>query len=690
MRRGTLLLGPGLAGLVVVASCGARTGLDIPLYVDAAVHHEAGADATRTHDATKDVSIDHFADVPGMQDGHALDVAPKCMQPTYCVANDPNYIYKCGERVFQCGSLEQCEERCGDGGAAVEAGADASACQGKCVNPCLDTLGQNTSNGCEFYAAEMDMIPSAVGVCYAVFVVNQWNTGEAAKLAVDLGGTTLDPGQFARIPTGTGQNIVYAPFDPAVGIPQNQVAILFLSRDPVAAMDPMTDDPSRLASCPPGVVPAVVGDSATHGTGFGTAFHIRTNVPVVAYQMLPYGGGRARITGATLLLPTNVWGTNYLAVNAYAAPSALFKEDGIDAAVDGLLRAGPSMVVIAETNDTHVTINPVTDIVAGPGVPPSNAGQPATYTLDQGQYIQFTQELELSGSAIQSDQPVALIAGSTIMDVPVGQVHRADHGEQMIPPVQALGSQYVAVRYRTRSPPVEEIVPWRFIGAVDGTTLTFDPPQPGAPTALNAHQLVELDASGPFVVSSQDANHPFYFAQYMTGGLPFNAGDGDPDYVNVISPTQYLPRYTFFTDPTYPETNLVVVRMLDPQSHQFPNVSLDCAGTLTGWQAVGSSGLYQFTRVDLSTGNFQGVGACNNGVHTIVGSFSGDAGDAGAGTPFFGVTIWGWGNAVTDPNSDDGSDPTDESDPNFTRWVSYAYPAGANITKLNNVVVPTH
>jgi hypothetical protein len=278
------------------------------------------------------------------------------------------------------------------------------------------------------------------------------------------------------------------------------------------------------------------------------------------------------------------------------------------------------------------------------------------------------------------------------MDVPVSQIQRADHGEQMIPPVQALGSQYVGVRYRSRGP-TEEVVPWRLVGAVNGTTLTFDPPQPGAPTNIDAHQLIEFDATGPFVVTSQDANHPFYFAQYMTGGDPFE-GQGDPDYVNVVSPTQYLPRYTFFTDPTYPETNLVIVRVIDAVTGQFPTVTLDCAGVVTGWQPVGTSGLFQFARVDLSTGDFTPVGNCNNGVHTIVGSFpSNDGGDASAGAPFFGVTIWGWGNPITDPNPDDVKNPNDikyEADPSFTRWVSYGYPAGANILKLNNVIVPTN
>ncbi len=35
---------------------------------------------------------------------------------------------------------------------------------------------------------------------------------------------------------------------------------------------------------------------------------------------------------------------------------------------------------------------------------------------------------------------------------------------------------------------------------------------------------------------------------------------GDPEFVNVVLPDQYLAAYTFFTDPTYPETNLVLTR----------------------------------------------------------------------------------------------------------------------------------
>jgi hypothetical protein len=704
MRRSPLLFLPAVAALMVaaaLASCGARTGLDIPFKEDAGQL----VDATHPRDATvhphkgRDAAKDQGIDVPlPPPDGHFLDVnQDACSTPAYCNPDDPNYIYKCGERIYQCGSLlEQCEVRCArDAGVVGEGGAGADAgCQAVCINPCDDTLGQNTSNGCDFYPVEMDLTDEAVGVCYAVFVVNQWKTGVPAKLEVKLGDETFTPAQvqgFTRIPSGTGRNINYAPYDPAAGIPQNEIAILFLSRlvpPPPSMIDGgQAIDPKQLANCPPGVVPALVTDGALHGSGIGTAFHISSNVPVVAYQMLPYGGGSARVTGATLLLPTNVWGTNYLAANAYHWPSDIDGDGGYDAAAFGLQRAGPSLVVVAQADETHVTINPVAPIQRGPGLPPTGAGQPVTYTIDHGQYVQLTQYAELSGSAIQSDKPVAVIGGSTLMDVPITNIQRADHGEQMLPPVQSLGSQYIGVRYRSRIPGADESVPWRIIAAVDGTNLTFDPPQTGAPARMHAQEVAEFDAPGPFVVSSQDASHPFYMAQYMTGGSSLGTmdggyyGDGDPEYVNVISPAQYLPRYTFFTDPTYPETNLVVIRSQDATSHAFPDVSLDCAGKLQGWQPVGTGGLFQYTRIDLSTGNFQGQNGCNNGVHTITGSFPVDA---GAATPMFGVTIWGWGNHDTDTQPDNGAD---ETNPNFTRWVSYAYPAGANILKLNDVVL---
>jgi len=136
-----------LALAVLFVSCGSRTGLLVP-------------DSDATADARSDGPL---------FDGGPLDVQVDCPTPSYCEPGDPGHIYRCGVAVYQCGSLEQCEER--------ESGA-------QCINPCVDTLGNDTSNDCEFYAVEMDTTPQAEGVCYAVFVVNQWKTGDTAKIEV--------------------------------------------------------------------------------------------------------------------------------------------------------------------------------------------------------------------------------------------------------------------------------------------------------------------------------------------------------------------------------------------------------------------------------------------------------------------------------------------------------------------------
>jgi hypothetical protein len=122
--------------------------------------------------------------------------------------------------------------------------------------------------------------------------------------------------------------------------------------------------------------------------------------------------------------------------------------------------------------------------------------------------------------------------------------------------------------------------------------------------------------------------------------------------VNIIPPAQFLSSYVFFTDPTYAETNLVIVRGKATDG-TYHGVTLDCVtGALGGWQPIGASA-YQFTRVDLQHAHAT-VGKCTNGTHTIV-----------SDSPF-GITVWG-----------------------FDTLVSYAYPAGASVHPINGVVVGT-
>src|SRR5207245_18742 len=160
---------------------------------------------------------------------------------------------------------------------------------------------------------------------------------------------------------------------------------------------------------------------------------------------------------------------------------------------------------------------------------------------------------DLAGSAIQSTKPIGMFGGQQCMNI---DSQACDSAHQQIPPVKALGSEYVGVRYRSRIDMQDEPAAWRVVGAVDGTQLTWDPSVPtGAPITLALGQDVRFRSPGPFVVKSQDDKHPFYIASYMTGGFAY-MNRGDPEMVSVIPPAQYLGHYVFFTDPTYPETNL--------------------------------------------------------------------------------------------------------------------------------------
>jgi hypothetical protein len=232
-----------------------------------------------------------------------------------------------------------------------------------------------------------------------------------------------------------------------------------------------------------------------------------------------------------------------------------------------------------------------------------------------------------------------------------------------------MGSEYVVAPYTTRMAATtsDESEKYRIVGAVAGTTLTYDPPVSGAPTALTEGQVVDFETKGGFVVKAQDVQHPFFISQLMTGCMVTGGSRpgcsaaaiskfgscclGDEEYVIVVPPAQFLQKYVFFTDPTYPTTNLVVTR--EKTKSGFQDVTLDCAGAaLTGWKPIGSGGQYEYTNIDLIRANTKN-GQCDNGPHVATSSGP------------FGMTVWG-----------------------LDSFSSYGYPAGGNVAPINSVVLP--
>ncbi|MBI5535697.1 MAG: IgGFc-binding protein [Deltaproteobacteria bacterium] len=589
------------------------------------------------HDAAIDAAQDVDADKMVIIEGGLGDVPTKECRP--CSAD--------GKQVLSCdGTLKKdCPtgQRCG--------------LPGECMAPCDAARANKSTVGCDYHPVAMAAFQQGFGGCFVAFVANTWEA--PVHIQASFGGAPIDLSQYAKVPSGKGQNITYAPYDTAAGLLPDQVAILFLANDPVPHGTWYAAKP-----CP---VPAAIGlDAQVHmsmsvNTGRGTAFHVSTDQPIVAYQMLPYGGGRAQTTGATLLLPTSAWDTNYVAVMGYRSGDSMG------------LPIPPTLALVAR-DDTTVTILPKEPIKDGILVTGGPANVPIEFSMKAGETIELIQNEDLTGSPIAADKPIGVFAGHMGLRVPY-QAESDDHAEQQIPPVKALGSEYPSVSFRDRIDGVAENRLWRIVGVVDGTLLTFDPPIPTAPPQVSLGEVAEFNTDEPFVVTSQDKDHPFMVFTYMSGWSTIGQGSqtqgyGDPDFVRMVPGAQYLDHYVFFTDPTFPETNLVVVRKKGEAG--FADVNLDCAGMLQGWKAIGTSGSYEYTRIDLSRHNFEAQGACDNGRHEM------------SSKEPFGLWVWGWGSPETQPGQ---SQPCEVLQPDSTCKVSYGYPAGQNVVPINEVVV---
>ena len=517
---------------------------------------------------------------------------------------------------------------CGDNPQVVSSCTGNQGCgPNGCIPACDAAAANKSSIGCDYYAIPADGWSNtynsggAAGNCFAAFVNNVWST--SLNVSLVWKGTTINGNDYAYIPQGAGSSITYQKI-PSTGIPPNSMAIVFLN-------DYKAGAGSLKCNCPASVQAAVSTEDMInpHLTSKEHAIEIKTDVPAVVYDIYPYGGATSYISSATLLLPTTAWDTNYVTTtmgssNTYSFPA------GID--------------FIAQQDNTSITLLPTQNITGAGGVASATKGTPVVYTINKGETIHIMQVADangndLTGSIVQSNVPVGVWGEHFCMT-------------QADPP------------------------PFRIVGAVDGTTLTYDPAVSGAPSTINEGQLVEFGAGATaFHVQSQDDKHPFYLAGHRPGydcdaahqqippikalGNDYvaianeasNYGVGGPETVTVVPPAQFLPQYTFFTDPSYGYTEIALTRVM-ASDNTFHDVNLDCLGVVTGWKPVGTSGKYQYVHVDLRNAQAP-VGKCDNGLHTIKSDVP------------FGITVWGYDSAS-----------------------SYAYPAGASVKPINAVVVP--
>ena len=504
-------------------------------------------------------------------------------------------------------------------GDVVETCPTELACGGaRCQEPCAAAAADRSSNGCEFYFQMPRFTQLFAQSCYATFIVN--TSTLPLEVSLDIEGNTLDVSN-AMYRTEPGSADLVKHTGP---IAAGESAILFVAdRDPEL---PRPSEERERVGCPIGVVPAIYLESPLPpGTGVGTAFHLKTNVPAGLTAMYPFGGAASLVPSATLLSPVASWAKENIVVNGWEVGNAGY----------------PATQILASEDDTEVTLIPKVAVAGGNGVQGTPANMPMTYRLDKGQILQFTQIEELTGSIVTSNKPTSVVGGHSCAFIPA-RGGACDILAQQLPAFEQWGSEYVGVGYRPRLGNEHEEVAYRIVAARDGTLLDYDPAiPPGAPTTLAAGEMATFysGTGDAFVVRSQDAEHPIYLAAHMIGGDgPIQGsgagygGMGDPEFVNVVPAGQYLSAYSFYADPTYFETSLVVVRA--KSGGEFKDVWLECAGNLTGFQPVGTRGEYEFVRIDLARdgapGQKFGDKVCQNGLHRMRSE-----------GPFT-ATMWGW------------------------------------------------
>lgn len=537
---------------------------------------------------------------------------------------------------------------------------DQGCSSGQCIAACGAAAASHGSLGCDFWVATPVITDRDNGgqqqPCFALSIANAWPM--PAVVTVAQAGSTYDATKFGYVPE---QNLPPSqwPALGAQGIPVDGVAVLYLS----GAAGVKYVETQAMASCPQAT--ATGASTMPTATGKYGAFHITTSEPVTAYDIYPFGGGESGFPGAELVYPSSAWGTNYVVVASPQGTLQPPRRKFID--------------IVAAQDGTNVTFSPAVPVPGGGGYPQVQQNTSTTFALNAGEYAHWEtapSSSDFSGSIVLADHPVSVAAGEDLFRLQPFDEPGGDVTHVQILPTAAIGHEYAVSPYTTRRADLqEETIHYRVVGLVGGTQLTFDPAVAGAPASLGQGQIVDFKTAGAFLVTSQDANHPFSIAQEMSTGnvnLDTDAGFrtdcatfydanqhlakacGDEEFVPLVPPAQFMGKYVFFTDPTYSTTTLSVVRA--KANGKLEDVTIDCLGTIGGWQNVDSAGQYQYARVDLlravPPGTAADAGACSNGRH--IASSSGP----------FGVIVYG-----------------------LDTYASYGYPAGGNAAVLSGVVV---
>lgn len=303
------------------------------------------------------------------------------------------------------------------------------------------------------------------------------------------------------------------------------------------------------------VVNIPVANTLTANTTQSLGFRIDSTANLSAYLL----NRRSASTDMTFLIDGTRLGTQYVTSGYYSTSIGL-----------------PDQISVQATQDnTTVVFN-----LAG--------GETVTQILNAGQTYLIERPRELTGSIVQSDQPIAVFSGNRCANIPNGNT-ACDHILEQMPSVDALSTtHYVSRTPRTGAD--GDVV--RIIAAADGTEVTID----GLLVAtLNSGEYYEtrVGASGNVITT----NEAVLVAQYLIGQS--QAGQNtDPAMTIVPGADQWLSNYVFAAPSGSADFPTDFISLIVP-TDAISSLLIDGAAETLSFMALGLSG-YSFANFDVS------------------------------------------------------------------------------------------
>ena len=344
--------------------------------------------------------------------------------------------------------------------------------------------------------------------------------------------------------------------DPAV-VPHAVVLSNPSAREALVRVTTMANvvlDPSEITVSPGGVAVYTVPRLDVDGTGISNhSFFMESSWPVVAYQFNPLDNEGVASNDASLLLPSEFLGTEYVAMTWPTTP--------IPDAFGLPPQYGYVTMVATRPGTTTVAITPSATVVAGTGVQELEPGVTHLFRLEHYEVLNLEASGEnifgpledLTGTLITADQPIAVFGGHE--EAVVGNGCCAEHLEQQLFPVNNWGQRYLAVQSESRGGSRDV---WRVVSAFDNTVVETIPPQPEAGSfTLNRGEWFQIQSGASFEIRS---SQPVMVGQYLESMEATGDGIGDPAFILAVPLERLRHSYTVLTPADYQEDWLTVVR----------------------------------------------------------------------------------------------------------------------------------